>query len=151
MTRNEREAAAAIRALLVELGWPVVVMEGADAYGTSWGDGEVTYRSLLVADGGTCVFYAQAPEPVPEGRRDAAARMIARANWGLPTAAIEMGLDTGEARVRCGVDLSGAAPSVPLLRAAVLAGVAVATVYLPALGEVAAGADPDAVIAGIEA
>jgi hypothetical protein len=136
--------------LLAELGWPVVAFEGSETVGTAWSDGETTWRALASIDGTEFVFYTQAALVVPPERRDAAARLVARANWNLPTAALELDLDTGETRVRCGFDTGGEEPTVEWLRQTVLANLAVATVYLPALEAVVGGEDPDEVVARIE-
>jgi hypothetical protein len=138
--------------LLADLGWPSVDLEKGSVIGTVWADESTTYRSLFVIeDESKFVFYTQAPHPVPERLRAAAALMVTRANWGLPTAAIELDVDTGETRVRCGVDLGEQPePTLSVLRQAVLANVAVSTVYLPGLALVCAGADPETVIASIE-
>jgi hypothetical protein len=140
------------RDLFAELGWPVVGFDGTDTIGTAWNDGRKEWRALAAIDETGCefVFYTQAPFAVPADRRDAAARLVARANWGLPTAAIELDLDTGDARVRCGFDLGGEEPTLELLRRTVFANLAVASVYLPALEEVVGGDDPDAVVARVE-
>lgn len=135
------------RSLIRELGWPVVTFTGTETVGTTWNDGENEWRSLAAIDndGSQFVFYTQARVAVPAARRDAAARLVARANWGLPSAVLELNLDTGEARVRCGFDTGGEEPSVELLRQTVFANVAAATAYLPALEAVSGGADPDVV------
>jgi hypothetical protein len=135
------------RSLIRELGWPVVTFSGTETVGTAWSDGENEWRALAAIDddGTQFVFYTQARTAVPPARRDAAARLVARANWGLPTAALELNLETGEARVRCGFDTGGGEPSVDLLRQTVFANVAAATVYLPALEAVSGGADPEVV------
>jgi hypothetical protein len=138
--------------VLAELGWPSVDLEKGSTIGTVWSDGETTYRSLFVLEEDSqFVFYTQAPQPVPVPYRAAAALLITRANWGLPTVAVELDLDTGEARVRCGVGLGQCpVPTPAILRQAVLANVTASTVYLPGVAQVAAGADPERVMAAIE-
>lgn len=135
---------ATSEAALAALGWPAVPLS-PDVLGTSWDDGATPYRSVLVVDDeeGHVVFYTQAPFTVPPHRRAAAARLVTRANWGLPAAALELDWDTGECRVRCGVHLEAASGSAEPLTRAILAAAAVASVYLPALARVIDGVDPD--------
>ena len=135
------------RSLIAELGWPLITFDGTETVGTTWNDGANEWRALATIDnaGTEFVFYTQARSSVPATRLDAAARLVARANWGLPTAALELNLDTGEARVRCGFDTGGDEPSIDLLRQTVFANLAAATVYLPALEAVSEGAEPDVV------
>ena len=70
----------------------------------------LTHSSSIDDDNAEFVFYTQAPRVVPAERRDATARFVARANWGLPAAALELDLDEGEVRVRCGFS-TGADPA----------------------------------------
>lgn len=142
---------ATSEAALGRLGWPAVPLS-PDVLGTTWDDGATPYRAVLVVDDeeGQVVFYTQAPFTVPTHRRAAAARLVTRANWGLPAAALELDWDTGECRVRCGVHLEDAPGSVAPLVRAILAAAAVATVYLPALARVIDGHDPDVAARGAE-
>lgn len=116
-----------------------------------WNDGDHQRRSLVVVDEDLgVVVYTQARRPVPSGRMADAARFVTRANWGLPTAALELDLDTGEARVRCGLPASPEAATDDQLRQLLFINVATATVYLPGLDAVIEGTDPDTAAAGIE-
>jgi hypothetical protein len=84
-------------------------------------------------------FYSVCPVTIPEDRRAAAAEFAARVNSRLLVGTLEVDLDTGETRVRTGIDVEGTELPETLARNVILANVQVMDAYAPALLELVEG------------
>lgn len=121
-------------------GWPVDAVEHPRPTLQSEFEGEddtwMCY-ALALEDADQALFYSVYPEAVPQDRRGAVAETITRINFDLPIGNFELGLDTGELRMKTSIDVDGDEISVPLVRNLVTANVVVMNRYLPALRSVA--------------
>ncbi|MCR1782750.1 YbjN domain-containing protein [Nocardioides carbamazepini] len=142
-------------------GWPVTALEDGTGFtmeveGT---DGAWSALAITDDDADRFVFYSLLPvDPAPE-RWPAMAEALHRINHGLVTAAFEFDHDTGEARLRTGIELITLPRDVldddDLLDAIIndlsAANVEIFDRYLSGLVAVSLGADPAEVVAEIEA
>jgi hypothetical protein len=143
-------------------GWPAVELEDGSGFTLAIHGSDTSWSALAVTDddGDAFVFYSLAPLDAPPEKLAAVAELLHRANLGLITETFELNPDTGEVRLRTGIDLA-TLPAVlredpELLQAIVLdlsaANVGVFDRYLPGLMAVVLGdVAPAAVIAEIEA
>lgn len=91
--------------------WPATLMDDGDGYAidVEGSDGEWSAFAITDDANGVFVFYSLSPVDVPEGDEVAMARMsefVDRANLGLVAATFELDRDTGEPRVRTGLELA---------------------------------------------
>ena len=119
------------------------VLVGAGDAGT-W---PVVFTPLEEAE--QLLVHSVVQEAVPEDRRDAAARYLTRANFGLVLGNFELDLDGGEVRYKTSIDVEDAAISDALIDHLVAASITVTDQYLPGLRAVIGGADPDVTAAAI--
>lgn len=121
-------------------GWPVDAVEQPRPALQSEFEGEdgtwMCY-ALALEDADQALFYSVYPDAIPHDRRGPVAELITRINFDLPIGNFELGLDTGELRMKTSIDVDGDSISVPLVRNLVTANVVVMNRYLPALRSVA--------------
>lgn len=140
-------------------GWPVE--ELGDGVGLSLdiegSDGEWTAIVIADDEAQRFVFYSLSPVDAPESHRVPLAELLHRANHGLVTGAFEMDVDTGEMRLRTGLELFDLPDELrtPTLLAFLVRELSAANVgifdrYLPGIVGVLAGADPAQVVHDIE-
>jgi hypothetical protein len=79
------------------------------------------------------LLYSIADEVVPEGRRGEAALLLARLNWGLPTATFELDLDDGQVRLRTSVAVGDGELTPGLLKPLLIANLTLMDRHLPAI------------------
>lgn len=97
------------------------------------------------------VFYSELESRVPEGRRDAVARFLARANYGLMIGNFEIDLEDGEVRYKSGLCAEGGEVSAEAVRRVVYVNLVMMDRYFPGLMSVIyADADPDEAIRKLE-
>lgn len=142
-------------------GWPVTALEDGTGFtmeveGT---DGSWSALAITDDDADRFVFYSLSPvDPAPE-RWPAMAELLHRINHGLVAATFEFDHDTGEARLRTGIELITLPRQViedhdlldAILNDLSAANVEVFDRYLTGLVAVSLGADPAEVVAAIEA
>lgn len=142
-------------------GWPAVELEDGSGYTLAIHGSDASWSALAVTDddGDAFVFYSLAPVDAPPAARERVAEFLHRANLGLVTETFELDPDSGEVRLRTGIDLATLPPVLredpELLRAIVLdlsaANVGVFDRYLAGLTAVVLGdVSPAEVIAEIE-
>lgn len=142
-------------------GWPVTAMEDGSGFTVDIEGTDGAWSGLAITDdeADRFVFYSLAPVEASPERRPAMAELLHRINRGLVAATFELDHDTGEVRVRTGVELI-TLPAVlredeDLLRAIVLdlsaANVEVMDTYLSGIVAVSlTDVDPAEVVAEIE-
>jgi len=145
--------------------WPLTAMDEDGGYAVDVEGSDGAWSALVITDDDNdlFVFYSVSPVDVPEGDEATMQRMsefVDRANLGLVAATFELDRDTGEPRVRTGLELA-TMPDVVLddpavLQAIVLdlaaANIRVMDRYLSGLVAVIAGSVPVAdIVAEIEA
>jgi hypothetical protein len=148
--RGER-ALATLSRLLADDGWRP----------RSGGSGRfvMTYRSNgavfevwaeIIVLSEQLVVNAVAPLTVPPDRRAAAAEYVLRATWGLYVGSLDLDLDTGQVRARCGLDFEGEPLTPRLIRNALTIAVRIMETYLSGLERVIGGAAPLEAIRAVE-
>jgi hypothetical protein len=95
--------------------WPITAMDDEDGYAVDVEGSDGAWSALVIADDDNAVFcfYSLSPVDVDVENAEAMARMaefVDRANLGLVAATFELDHDTGEVRVRSGLEL-GALPA----------------------------------------
>jgi hypothetical protein len=144
-----------------EGGWPVTTLDDGTGFTMEIEGSDGNWSALAITDDDAdrFVFYSLSPVDAAPERRAAMAELLHRINHGLVTAAFEFDHDTGEARLRTGIELI-TLPRQMLqdddLLDAILNDLSAANVevfdrYLPALVAVSLGADPATVVAELEA
>jgi len=148
--RGER-ALATLARLLADDGWRprpggpgrfVMTYRANGAVFEVWAEIIVPSEQLVV--------NAVAPLTVPPGRRAAAAEYVLRATWGLYVGSMDLDLDTGQVRARCGLDFEGEPLTPRLVRNALTIAVRIMETYLPGLARVIDGAAPLEAIRAVE-
>lgn len=130
--RYEQRDLALIAAFAGKNGeWPVVV--------------EVRGRAVLVV-------LSLVPFQMPLDRKGAIMEAITRANYGLSLGAFDYDLDSGAVQFRTSLDVEGEEDALAdlVIRHLVYQNVVAMDRYLPALQEVAEGADPEESIDRVE-
>jgi len=145
--------------------WPLTAMDDDAGYAVDveGSDGEWSALVITDDDNDLFVFYSLSPVDVPDGDEATMQRMsefVDRANLGLVAATFELDRDTGEPRVRTGLEMATLPAAVlddPVVLQAVLLDLASANIrvmdrYLSGLVAVVAGPVPVAdIVAEIEA
>ncbi|HEC33753.1 MAG TPA: hypothetical protein ENI37_03445 [Chloroflexi bacterium] len=85
------------------------------------------------------VFYSILDVNVPEGRRQAIAEFLTRANYGLMIGNFEMDFHDGEVRYKTSIDVEGDRLTSALIRPMVYINVLMMDRYLPGIMKVAFG------------
>lgn len=97
------------------------------------------------------VCYSLPAVVVGEGRRLAAADLVARLNFGMVLGNFELDMDSGRVRYKTSADLRGTEPQVRLIEHLVFTNMMMTDRYLPAIEGVAwRGAQPRDALAQIE-
>ncbi|MGC9468218.1 MAG: YbjN domain-containing protein [Anaerolineae bacterium] len=113
--------------------------------------GDVRCYAQIRVDLEQFLFYVIAPVKAPEETRDAVARFLTRANFGLRIGNFEMDYNDGEVRYKSSIDFEGEILTPGLIRNAIYPAVHTMDVYLPGLLAVMYGnTSPDAAIEEIE-
>lgn len=148
---NGARALTTLGRLLADDGWHPRP-DGPEAFAMSYRGQAAAFelRAEILVAAQQLVVTAVAPAPVPPARRAAAAEYLTRAACGLYVGALQLDLDSGEARARCGLDFEGEPLSSRLIRNALAITVRLMETYLPGLTLVVAGADPRAALAEAE-
>lgn len=145
--------------------WPTTAMDDDAGYAIDVEGSDGAWTALVVTDDDDLVFcfYSASPVDADPGNPGSLARMgefVDRANHGLVAATFELDHDTGEVRVRSGIELATLPSAVvgdpEVLEALVLdlsaANIGVMDRYLPGLVATVLGEVPVAdIIAEIEA
>ncbi|UMG91017.1 YbjN domain-containing protein [Nocardioides sp. TF02-7] len=142
-------------------GWPVTAMEDGSGFTATIEGTDSAWSGLAITDDDhdRFVFYSLSPVNAAPERVPAMAELLHRINRGLVAGTFELDADSGEVRLRTGIELITLPRSLlddeELLRAIVqdlsAANVELFDRYLPAVVAVALGADPAPVVAEIEA
>lgn len=132
--------------------WPATPMDDERGYAIDIEGSGGAWSALALTDDGDLVFcfYSLSPVDVPDGDAHALARMsefVDRVNHGLVAGTLELDHDTGEVRLRTGLELATfpaeAVTDDAFLRAVVLdlsaANIGLMDRYLPGLVAVVAG------------
>ena len=89
-----------------------------------------------------CVFiYLIFPNRAPDGRRQAVAELIARANWRLALGSLDLDFSDGDVRFRCAVDVEDGVLTPSMLQNMVSAGLWTLDTYHDALVRVMIGGE----------
>lgn len=76
--------------------------------------------------------YSVCPFNLPQERRQAAAELVARVNYGLVIGNVELDLDDGQVRYKTSIDVEGAHLEAPLVQQLIFANLHGMNAYLPA-------------------
>ncbi|NTU83666.1 MAG: YbjN domain-containing protein [Chloroflexales bacterium] len=148
---NGARALATLGRFLADDGWrPRPAGPTAFAMDYSGRSGGLALRAEVLLEAEQLVISAEAPARVPAERRAAAAEYLCRASYGLYVGSLELDMDSGVARARCGLDFEGEPLSPRLIRNALAITVHLMETYLPGLIMVVDGAEPRAAISAIE-
>jgi hypothetical protein len=144
---NGLRAAATVRSFLeaMELA-PVVQRIGASIafHVDAEGPAEQGVAQVYV-EAERFVFSFVLAGQVPASRRSAAAELILRTNWRLIEGSFGMDFDTGVVHYRAGIDFSSTELTEPLIRNAMLAGMAALEAFAePLIAVTQHGAEPAA-------
>lgn len=112
--------------------------------------GSFELRAEVLVEAEQLVIVAEAPVRLPPERRAAGAEYVCRASSGLYVGSLELNVDDGTVRARCGLDFEGEPLSPRLIRNALAVTVRLMETYLPGLARVVGGAEPVATITAIE-
>lgn len=101
---------------------------------------------INVDEARACVFcYLMFPNRAPDGRRQAVAELIARANWRLALGSLDLDFSDGDVRFRCAVDVEDGVLTPTMVQNMVSAGLWTLDTYHDALVRVMiAGEEPRA-------
>lgn len=148
---NGARALATLGRFLADDGWrPRPAGPSAFAMDYSGKAGDLTLRAEVLVETEQLVISAEAPVLVPVERRAAAAEYLCRASFGLYVGSLELDMDSGVARARCGLDFEGEPLSSRLIRNALSIAVRLMETYLPGLLLVIEGAEPSRAISEVE-
>ncbi|WP_179862142.1 YbjN domain-containing protein [Longibacter salinarum] len=131
---------SALEAFFETSGWPVDAVDKPRPALQSEFEGEDdTWMCYAIAleEADQALFYSVYPDAVPQDRLGAVAEFITRVNFDLPIGNFELGLDTGELRMKTSIDVADDDVSVALVRNLVTANVVVMNRYVPGLRRVA--------------
>jgi hypothetical protein len=131
---------AALEAFFEQSGWPVDAVESPRPALQSEFEGEddtwMCY-AIPLEDAEQVLFYSVYPEAVPPERLGPVAELITRINFDLPIGNFELGLETGELRMKTSIDVADDDISVALIRNLVTANIVVMNRYVSVLRRVA--------------
>lgn len=141
-------------------GWPATELEDGSGFTmqVEGSDGEWSALAITDDDADRFVFYSLSPVDASPERLPAMAELLHRINHGLVSGTFELDHDTGEARLRTGIEFITLPRTVLAdddLLDAILNDLSAANVeifdrYLSGLVAVSLGADPADVVAEIE-
>jgi hypothetical protein len=97
------------------------------------------YAAISVTAEQFVIYFNFGVSAVPE-RRDAVARFIARANWGLLIGNFELDYDDGQVRFKSSIDFSGTELSETMIRNAILPAMTAFETYANQLVAIMTGA-----------
>jgi len=118
----------------------------------TWGDGVQHVAFVLDSEALLLAVYVVLRLPNPADRRDALARAVTRANYGLLPGCFEVDLDGGETRYRSVLQPLPAEPGVRDVAQLLSAALVTAAAYAPAFQRVVLeGADPVQAVDDVEA
>jgi hypothetical protein len=139
--------------------WPVTEMEDGTGFAVDveGSDGEWSALAITDDESQRFVFYSLSPVDAAPDRLGAMGELLHRINHGLVEGTFELDWDSGEVRLRSGIDMASLPPSVfdpELLRAIVsdvsTANIGIFDLYLSGLVAVSLGAEPAQVVAQLE-
>lgn len=107
------------------------------------------YVAMLEADEQVVVHSTFDP-PVPDGRREALALFLTRANFGMVHGNFELDLDDGTLRFKTSLDVRGGELTESAFENIVAANVGTFDKYVPGIESVVNGEDPAVAIAAVE-
>jgi hypothetical protein len=89
-------------------GWSAAELDDGSGFtlDIAGSDGQWSALAITNDDTATFAFYSLAPVDAPPGDIDRMAEYLHRANHGLLSATFEMDYDTGEVRLRTGIELA---------------------------------------------
>jgi hypothetical protein len=142
ITELSRSAFRVLVAFLEEDGWKPTVKEETLTCHVAYQSSRATYQVQAFIDGETdhAVFRAQAPAPVPERMRHAAAEFLTRANFGLHIGNFEMDYRDGEVRFKTSLDFEDVGLTPKVVHNHLYAAVEALDRYVMGLMSVASGA-----------
>ena len=105
---------AAAGRVFAERDWPVTEMEDGRGFAIDVEGSETAWSALVLTDDDeqVFVFYSLAPVDVPPERLERVSEFADRANYGLVNAAFEVDRDSGDVRLRTGMELATLPPEV---------------------------------------
>lgn len=142
-----------------EGGWPVTEMADGSGFTVDVEGSDGDWSALVITDDENqrFVFYSLSPVDASPDRLAAMAELLHRVNHGLVEATFELDHDSGEVRLRTGIDVATLPAGIlepSLLRGLVLdlstANIGIFDHYLSGLVAVSLGADPAEVVADLE-
>lgn len=144
---------AKVMAFLAEDEWKYEQVQGTTilrmAFKGDNGQWTVIVQSKEVQ--GQVLFYSISAQSVENGRREAVAEYLHRANYGRPLGNFEMDFDDGEVRFKTSIDVEGAELTPTQIRNLIYVNVVTFDRYLPGLNSVIAGElEPAAAIEKVE-
>lgn len=102
---------AAVRVYLGN-GWPADELEDGLGFALTIEGTDSTWSALALTEADTFTFYSLSPVDARPDRFAEVAEYLHRANHGLVTETFEMDYDTGEVRLRTGIELLTLAPGL---------------------------------------
>ena len=138
---------------LQEQGWAYESMEDHDALRFGLSTENTSFQCYVQIDEQReqTVVYACMPNHAEDGKREAAAEFVARANYGMRIGNFELDLEDGEVRFKVSVDVEGSELSSVMVRNMIACAITCADRYYPGLMQVLYGnASPKAAVEQVE-
>ena len=105
MTGSVQAAAARV---FEERSWPVTEMEDGSGFAIDVEGSDTAWSALVLTDDDELVyvFYSLSPVDVPADKLERVSEFVDRANYGLVNAAFELDRESGDVRLRTGMELA---------------------------------------------
>lgn len=124
----------AVVEFLNQRGWPYDEGPGHDTLHFPFQGDDERWQCFAHAweDQHRLAVYSVCPFNLPEERRQAAAELVVRVDYGLIIGNFELDLDDGQVRYKTSIDVQGARLEAPLVQQLVFANLNAMNAYLPA-------------------
>ena len=103
---------AAAGRVFAERDWPITEMEDGSGFAVDVEGSDTAWSALVLTDDEELVyvFYSLSPVDVPADRLERVSEFVDRANYGLVNAAFELDRESGDVRLRTGMELATLPP-----------------------------------------
>ncbi len=103
---------AAAGRVFTERDWPITEMDDGSGFTLDVEGSDTAWSALVLTDDDEMVyvFYSLSPVDVPADKLERASEFVDRANYGLVNAAFELDRESGDVRLRTGMELATLPP-----------------------------------------
>ena len=98
--------------MFAERDWPITEMDDGSGFTLDVEGSDTAWSALVLTDDDEMVyvFYSLSPVDVPADKLERASEFVDRANYGLVNAAFELDRESGDVRLRTGMELATLPP-----------------------------------------